>query len=225
MIFAEANSLRNDVAKQAAFVVLTPRQMVFNVAGFKAKKENETKEEFGAGDIAQFWKDAVRSGAGMPDMKKALIDSCLTLHARLFSLPEAEAIISRAESQGRDDWNSIYKLQELVSQCRTSATIVWTLGLIEDQISVGKLSSQEIILISLKTGARSITDPIIMQQKLQMHILGKWLDNLSFRPEVKAKAREVFASIGAYRETYNALPSTPAVNTTWLASWRDVEKH
>ena len=224
MVFAEANSLRNDAATHAKFVVLTPRQMVFNVAGFKAKKEQETNKEFGAEAISAFWKAAVRRAEGMPEMNKSSIDMCLTLDKRLLSLPQASAVIARSESQGREEWNTLYKLQELVSRCRTPLTIVWTLEMIEDQLSIGKLTSQEIILTKLKSGTQSITDPIIMQQKLHTYLLGKWLDNLSFRPEVKAKAREVFASVGSYRRLYNGLPTSPVVDTTWTASWQDVEK-
>ena len=63
--YAEANSLRLDIAGKSRAVVHTPRQMVFNVYGFKLTKEKIMgQDKLSAAAIATFWEQSVRISAG-----------------------------------------------------------------------------------------------------------------------------------------------------------------
>ena len=93
---------------------------------------------------------------------------------------------------------------------------------LEDWILAGKIQPEDVTVGTLKSGSKSLTDPIIFQQKLHSHLLNQWLDSLNIRPEVKAKIREVMASVLSYRMLYNSIERP--VDTTFLCSWSPVEK-
>ena len=107
--------------------LLRPRQLVYNIWGFKTKMEDNGKRTYGAKQISEFWEKSVRLSANQMFMAKTgTIDTCLTICKRLFSIPEAEKILAESEARYGTDgpWSSIWVLQELISRCQTKLKIV-----------------------------------------------------------------------------------------------------
>ena len=134
--YAEASSLRNDIAAQAQVVIHTKRQTVYNVYGFKAMKEAATQETFGAMQLAEFHMQKVRHSTTDMALTKSSIDVCLTLYTRFFSITRVEACVVRSEKKyGQlSCWNTFWKMQESVYRCQTKPKLIWVVEGIEDQI-------------------------------------------------------------------------------------------
>ncbi len=72
-------------------------------------------------------------------------------------------------------------------------------------------------MASIKTGIRSLTDPILVCHKLKQYLLGSWLDALPVPPYIKVKSREIFETRKSFRTLYS--PMTGSVDTAWLLEW------
>ena len=226
-IFAEANSLRARVGNIARVVTLSARQVAYNIAGFKLRKEAENLgKTFGAVEISKFWDDHVeKSQSGEQCHKKATIDAALTVHKRLLSIPSLDNAIAESENtKGPDScWNSLYKLQEIVWRCRGASQMLWLIASVDDKIQGGMMTDQEVSIQALKSQSlRSISDPAMMRFALKRYLLGEWLDGKRFPAYMKLKAREIFENHTCYRALLAELPGGARPDTTWLRSWPPV---
>ena len=132
-MFALSASFRVEQGNAARAVTYSARQIVYNIAGFKARKGPQYSSE----QIAIFWAENVSESTGGEQLrKKSTIDAALTISERFLALLEVEQAVSMAEeSRGAEScWNSIWKMQELISRCRKPALIIWAVECIEDQI-------------------------------------------------------------------------------------------
>ena len=221
--YAEANSLREDASGTARAVVLTARQLVHNIAGFKAIKEKSTKTKIGADMLAKFWAEHVRVSKNNEHMtNKSTIDVCLTIKERVFTIAGAEDIIMDGEclSGPQSFWNQIFKTQEIIYRCQTKTKIFWVMCCVKDNLRSGKYNDADITINMLKTGSKSLSDAWIMQLQMKDHLLGKWLDDKDFPGYMKSKAREVFASHESWRLMWHPMGDADvALDSTWLFSW------
>ena len=218
--FAKANSLRSEVQSLSRAVVHTARQTIYNVWGFKERKEKDLGRAIGAAEIADFWAANITESPGGEKLhKKTTIDACLTLKERLFDLPECEEIVAASEqAMGPDSaWNQVYKLQEIVYRASTPDKIIWLMSGLSDQVSSHKIDHKDITISALKTGGKSMSDPILQAQKTKAYLLGPWLDSKNFAPFIKAKVREIFRDHASWRKLYNPLHAS--ADTTWCLGW------
>ena len=175
--FAEAVNYRNEIAGQARAVVFNARQIIFNVWGFKLRRERIANSTLSAEAIANFWAKNVKEAPGSeaPLAKSSAIDACITVMKRFFIIPKCHKVVQDYEEDYGPDtvWNSVWKYQELISRCRTPAKIEFVTLAIDDWLRSGKITSKEITINSLKTSTRtSITDVILHQEKLAKFLTG-----------------------------------------------------
>ena len=221
-LYAEANSLRQDIQGTARVVKHSVRQLVYNIHGFKAQHE-KGGNTYSAKDIAKFWADRVRLSAGQEFMTKpGTIDTCLTIYNRLFSIPECETILQESESiYGADGpWGSVWTLQELISRCGSKPKMIWVMSSITDWLRQGKLEIKDVTPGTMKTGPKSLTDVALTTFNLKQYTLGQWLDGKRIPPTIKDTARDIFSSHAAYRSKYNPFEGT--VDTNWMFGWPKV---
>ena len=221
--YSEANSLREDVSGAARAVTLSARQLIHNIAGFKAAKEKALKAKFGADHIAKVWKDTIRVSKSNEILtKKSTIDTCLTIKDRVLSLPGIEDIWIKSDTRDGPTsfFNFLFKVQEIVYRGGTKKNIKWIIECIDDQLTSGKTPDAEITVSSLKTGSKSVTDPMLVQLDLRDYLLGPWLDSKLEIPEyMKKKCREVFQNHKTFRHLWHPLDHDGSVDTTWLFAW------
>ena len=227
-IYAETNSLRQDIAGTARAVEHTARQLCYNVYGFKLKKEQIVKDKvkvvFSAKDIAEFWSKSIRVAQGHEYMKKkSTIDACLTVMDRILKFPEIEKLIVESEEQyAADCWcNSLWKLQEIIYRCGTKDRIHWTISFINDRIASDRLDNKSVTIGSIKTGSKSVADVALACRSMKTYLLGPWLEGRHFPGYVKSKAREIFANHVSYRTLWAPIDGK-YTDTTWLFSWPEV---
>ena len=153
---------------------------------------------FSAADMAKFWQENISQTRGTLS-NKSMVDSCLTIHERLFSVEGCEQIVAANEARNgtNSPWNSIWKLQEVIYRCKTASKIKWLMVAIQDALDSGKIAPDEVTVNALKANSRSsLSDMCLQQFKLKSHLLGPWLDVKTQIPShVKAAIREIFGKI------------------------------
>ena len=220
--YAEANSLRQDIMAVASAVTFSARQLVWNIYGFKLRKERPDQPPLGADKIATIWRTEIRTSKSQESMTKtSTIDTCFTVMNRIFKpVPEAEDIVKRGEAKYGEQYclNNLGKLQAIVERCGKSDKILWLMQSIEDQINSGKLLNTELTHAMIKSGAKSLSDPALTRLALKRYLLGEWLDGLDVPVYMKVKCRELFDSYQSFR-AYSPLEGDSICDTTWLFRW------
>lgn len=219
---AEAMSLRQDAISQARAVGLTARQLVHNIVGFKKAQEAKHGITYSTPMLANFVETKVRLSKDCEHFaKKSTIDLCLTIDARLFSIPGIEKLVADDESDRGplSFFNSLYRMQELISRCGKPNLIEWTVHSLMDGFRAAIFIPSEISVALLRSGPKSVTDVLCTAYEMKKFLLGKWMTEAEFIPTyVKEKARELFMSHASYRKLWH--PHGDAqLNTNWLFSF------
>ena len=137
----EAARLRQSVLSTAKGVAHSARQLVYNVQGLKNFKEKASGNvKFSAADIAKFWAQKVTTAPGTLN-SKSMVDACLTIYDRLFSIAGIEQLVAESEAHNVTDspWNSVWRLQEVIYRCRAPAKISWTMHALNDMVLSGRI--------------------------------------------------------------------------------------
>ena len=208
-----------DISGAREAVELTARQLIHNIAGFKAMQEHTTGcVIIGAGQIAQFYETKIRLSSQSKHLtKKSTIDCCITWKERLLSLDGVEELIIAAEKTKSlsSFWNSIYRLQELIYRAQKPVKIHWLCHIIDDGLRSGRYKISDLSLAVLKSGPRKLS--------MKTYLLGVWLDSLDkFPSDLKAKLRNVLSSHATWRAQWNPIDTTGmtfSVDTTWIMAY------
>jgi hypothetical protein len=223
--YAEANSLRSDILAAGRAVGFTARQLVKNVVGFKAMKEAVTRTTFSAKAVADFWANNIRTTEELKTMfKPSSIDICITIDARLFSIEGVEDMIAGDEAKNgpASFWNSLYRMQELISRLGKKEKILWNALAIQDALDSGVKEITDFPVSALKTGTnKSMTDVYVTTQSMKQYLLGRWLDDKEIPAYIKEKARQIFASHKSCRALWHPLleDDLQHIDTTWVFGW------
>ena len=226
--YAAAMKRRSRLTGVGESVKHTLRQTIYNVVGFKRRKESFCGPINNA-QLAKFYMDHVISGGGAGEElhKKSVIDSLITIHDRILSIPKCEAVIRGNEEVfgANGAFNNVWKLQEVIYRCKRSAKITWLLCVLDDRLRAGTLDNSDIKVSTLKSGGRSISDVALLQLEMRTYLRGAWLDSIDLPSFMKAKLRDIFHDHDSYRSLYAPHLGMPAPNTTWTASWPAVGMH
>ena len=221
MIYARACDIRLEHAGIARAVQFSARQTIYSIISFKQSKEIGGMK-FSAELISQFYDAHVKKIPGQEALhRKSTIDAAITIHERLFSIPECELMIhQRDEMVGpKSTFNSIWKLQEIVSRGQTRKKITCLVEGFIDMLKSGKMTDAEITTAAIKGGSsKSMSDVIFQMQRVKSYLMGEWLDSTELPSYMKQRVRAIFGNISTYRSLYNPYPGG-SVDLTWLNSW------
>ena len=210
--------IRRRIAGIGEIVKLTARQEIYNIHGFKMRKEFQ-RAPMGAGAIAQFYEKHL-ADSGADPVSKTTVDQALTVHDRIFSIPAVEKVIADYDDTlgQASPFNSISRLQEVVYRGKTQDKIEWFVLYLKDNIDSKKIDITDITKTTIKQGTKtSISDIALIQLKVKNYLLGKWLETIYIMPEIKATLRTIFVSHASYRTMWNPLQGQ--VDTTFVYSW------
>ena len=224
--YSQALNKRTEYCAVWMVTKLTVRQTIYNVYGFKMRKERNGGS-MSADKIAAFYQQHCKTAPGEPPLSKAAIDQCLTILNRLFSLPKCETIVANLEKlfgpTVKQVGITLNFLQEVIYRCRSQNNIEWMLEYIWDGVCQKYLSINDLTLTNMKSATRtSISDIALHQRKLKDYLTGAWLDQINLPSDAKSKLREIFQSYPSYRKLYNPGvledPSNP-IDRTFLLKW------
>jgi len=165
--YAAAQNARLKILSSGFLVRQTARQLAANIWGFKQAQQKLHGDTYGSKAIAKFYTDHVDKAAGTEQMhKEGTVDACLTIYDRFFSIPECDEIVEYFDNlYGPDSaFNNIWKLQEIVSRCRTPKKIIQFTRLLNDWLLGGKISNKEVTINILKPGTRNSVMDVAMHQ-------------------------------------------------------------
>ena len=211
--FAEANSGRFDFANLARAATLTARQTCYNINGFNQMKGGSLT----ASQIHDFFHKSVRMGAQAENYKKTTSDCAQTVFKRLLSISEAEAEVAADEATGpKACWNNLYNLQEVIYRATSKKQIVWLLQSVGDGIPAKKLANdQDLTCRNLKSGGRSLSDPILMQLQMRGLIaFGTWMSDTGLPVPIQETVRTIFKDDKSFRSMFN--PIKGVVDSRWV---------
>ena len=224
--FSEQARIRQRFFDTSKAVTLSARQMVHTVVGFKNRKMKEENRSYSAADVAMFWQQHVSKSTDSFG-NKHVVDACLTIHDRLFTITGIEDMIAKSEAKlgATSPWCSVWRLQALIDRAKTPAKLTWVMFAVQDQLDTSKIRHEEVTIQALKSGTKgSLSDVALQQLKLKPYLLGQWLDEKTVAGEIKASLREIFESHSSYHAKYNPLNHQPEPDLTYMLAWPKIGK-
>ena len=102
--------------------------------GFKETKGKELSKTFGAIQVAKMYDERMVYARTTEKVKDSFVDSAMTIHKRVFSLPVASPWLEWCDDvlTDRSPWKSIYMLQAIVDRAQTSERISWAVWSLTD---------------------------------------------------------------------------------------------
>ena len=213
---------------------LSTIQSIFDVAAFKERKERSSGK-LSAADIAAAYMKHV-TWAGNPEeapCTTAYVDSALTVHKRMLSMPAIRTVLLRAEEHDMPNFlDSIVKLQAIVSKASTDTDILWTVTLLLDFYYSNAIYLEQIGTRALQgkthnSGGKGLVDLLVYKRECLKYLTTEWLDSLAFPSDIKATIRETCNTIEHFRAkcgyAYNV--TYKKVSSSWRAGWQPSVDH
>ena len=218
---------QNSVA-DAAGMKHTPLQMIADIVAYR-KRKSAGNSNMSAADVAEAYKKNVNWAGDAEDkpISFSFVDSCLTVHDRLLSIPAVRSLLYDCqEADMPNPFDKIGKLQAVVSKAQTEECITWSMEMLADLYKSGALSLEQMGQRALegRTAAQAgkgTVDLLCYKLKAKRFFTSEWLDSLSLTPEVKDTIRGMMVSIAKFREMagYSYNQSFKKVNLAWRAGW------
>ena len=224
--YSEALNKRTELFAVGIVTKLTVRQIIYNVYGFKLRKE-KSGGSMSSEKIAAFYADHCKNAPGEQALTKTAIDQCLTILSRVFNSVRCEQIVADIEKlfgpPVKNTGLTLSLLQEIVYRCKSPAKIEWMLEYIWDGLCQKYLTLNDLTIANIKSQSRnSISDIALQQRKLREYLTGTWLDTMNLQSDAKSMLRDIFQSYTSYRRLYNPGvcedPQNP-VDRTFLLKW------
>jgi hypothetical protein len=120
-----AMQLRENLANDHETMSRTPLQRVYEVIYFRdVWARTHGRDQASAANIAGEYAK-VKMANGREKVSKSFVDTALTIHNRLLSIPAAEALLLDMDSalpRDSNPFNSVHRLQAIISKCGNSPT-------------------------------------------------------------------------------------------------------
>ena len=125
--FWKSHNIRQKVIEHGDMAQLSVRQWIYDVMGFKTAKEAELGKQLGAAQVARVYECQVRYAASCEKISDSFVDSAITVHKRVLSLPVARQWLEWCEENmlTKNPWKKIGALQALVERAQTPGRIAW----------------------------------------------------------------------------------------------------
>ena len=170
-----AMQLRENLANDHETMSRTQLQRVYEIVFFRDQyAKTHGRDQATAANIAADYGKA-RMAKGRERISKSFVDTSLTIHARLLSIPEAERLLLEMDSsvvKDENPFNSVHRLQAIVSKCGNSKeNAMWVLRHMAHMVTHLAISassadfSVEGLRGSPRTGSRGLIDTILLKKK------------------------------------------------------------
>jgi len=169
-----AMQLRENIANDHETMSRTQLERVYEIIFFRdTYARNHGRDQATAANIAAEYAK-VRMAKGREIISKTFVDTALTIHARLLSIPAAEQLLLTMDSElskGNNPFNSVHRLQAIVSKCGNKENIMWVLSHMAHMVtnlSMDDSSSSDFSVEGLRgnarTGNRGLVDTILFKK-------------------------------------------------------------
>ena len=207
-------NIREEVATEAAAVMRTAYQQIYEIAAFSDRMSDKHGERLSAKRIAKLYQEhVVQSKAGKTEMRsERMIDDALTIARRGLANNEVELVLRRSDERwGHESpFNSVAKIQGLISKCQAKQ-LVWVFQAIEHM-------AMSFRFVLGESGRVGYLDVILMKYRLLQHMTNSWLPSKGCSGEILSVLHEKVMTPSHWR--VNVCPHDgPVPSMTWKKEW------
>ncbi len=220
--FFKATQLRANIKGMEDLCGRTTVQNIFDVVGFKKRKEKTGGGGVTAAQLLKEYKDHVRSASSSETFSESFFETALYVWEQALRVESIRDIVLAVEEkfQKKTPFDSVYKLEAFIQKGRTAPRIAWCFGycndiLHEDGVTPGELSIPG--LTGKAKGGKGLLDLALAKYDLGQHILNVWLKANSFAQDTI----NTIANIGLNHAQYRKLcghSNDYSVDITWRST-------
>lgn len=220
-IWRHARQLRENLSEKHATMRLSAMAQVFELLTFKTWLEAQ-HGKMSARAMADAYREKIKFAETSDCVSDAFVDSAITIEQRLLSIGKCKDTIIRCEAtyNTKTPFDSIYKLQAIVSRAKTPALIEWCVVYIADTWDANPESEPVSLRFLLGTGTgaggKGLVDLLVHKYTLKRYFQTEFLEDRSgWQPAVKSKIRAALDTHESYREHVGFSEG----DLTWRAGW------
>ena len=176
-----------------------------------------------AAKLAKKFSDNLKQSTRSEKYSVTFIDSALTVHQRLLSLPRCKALLVELDTLAGIDspFNSVFKLNHLVSKCKTPSCIESTLFKMIHGWRLGHLELEDFATRKLHEW---LIQMYILKDKMQHYLLNDFVAKHKFPIEDVVQIRAAFADTDSARKKLANYPSELPADTYWKSTMCDASQ-
>lgn len=204
-------------------------QRVYDILRVKYEMEQASGGKATSAKVADQFAGNLKLSKHSEPVATSTVDCALTLGARVLGNPRAMVSISWCEeSYGlKSPWNSIYKLQEVVSRAQSPEAIDWVFESLTDSVRMGFLDPGELSARNIgERGTKYLGGCALLKRSLLEHFLTDFFngplklgDHLP--SDVRNRMQAVLRDHCSVRASLTGYPGSSANDLTWQCGWPD----
>jgi hypothetical protein len=229
----EAVRLREHLVVDFSTMARDAVQRVFELAAFKAKQEARSGR-LTALQVAELYGQNGDLAPSSEPITKNMVENAISVHGVLQGVSGVQQVLQAATAKygKQSPFNSVLKLHLISNKAKDLARqsglpapvcVQWSFAAILDITNCGFIEASEVAIRNIKgegNAGKGIVDILIFKYRMLRHLLDEWLNEVSLKPLVKAKLREVYQD-HAHCRLFCGWPgdNLSEVDLTWQAGW------
>ena len=213
-----AMQLRENIANDHEFMSRTSLQRIYEVALFRdIYARNYGRPQATAQNVADAYTQ-VKFAKSREKISKSFVDTALTVHNRVLSIPAAEKLLLEMDSRENNPFNSGHKLQVILNKCWNSKeNLLWVLHHIRHMVLNLDTSASDAdfscdgLRGSAKTGNRGSVDLILLKKDA----IGYMCNKLPIQIGIEGDANWLADIRGGLRDHSSYIASKSGDGLTW----------
>ena len=233
-IFWRNCALREEVATIFSMVVRTPRQRVIELILLKRdmektadKADNKREKGISASKLWQAYDSRAKlSPSNMEPMTETWVSHALSVYNRALHDDRIMAVVEACEQKWNhgSPFNSIYKLNTIVSKAGGHLNVLWVFNAIKDLCFSGQLDPATVSddflsgkrLSHVKCG---FVDLMVYKKSTLEWLLKEKINEFSWDSGIQAGMRENLRNHEVYRSKVCSLSASNQADLSWMKVW------
>jgi hypothetical protein len=220
-VWKYARQLREDIAQNFATLRFSALQATYEFVHFRNRFER-ARGKHSARALAEAYRMGIKFAQGSEEVTDYFVDCALTIDNRMLRVERIAKVLLQAEEVHgtRTPFDSVSKLQAIISKARTEDRIIWAVDHIYDMWQCGRTDSLSLRHLNggqAGSGGKGFVDLLNYKYELKEY-LGTFLSQYLLWP-----ARDQFAKALANHDDYRkhcGFPHNhPIADLTWRAGW------
>ena len=228
--FWKARNLRETLIESGEQVKRTTRQEIYDVVGFKVDTEKSMGGKLSSAAVAKKYAANVKYARTSTPVSDSFVDSALTIHKRIFSVPTANDVLVYADEyftiKSEHPFSSVYVLQAIIDRCPERdghVKLVWAMEGLLDSFLNGFINKSHLSVASLKDARQSYVQVLHFKMAVRDWFLETFINEVVHLDHVKQKLKRVFSDFKSVRDNITPLSingsPVKVIDTTYQASW------
>ena len=228
--FWKARNLRETLIESGEQVKRTTRQDIYDVVGFKVDTEKSMGGKLSSAAVAKKYAANVKYARTSTPVSDSFVDSALTIHKRIFSVPAANDVLVYADEyftiKSEHPFSSVYVLQAIIDRCPErdgNVKLVWAMEGLLDSFLNGFINKSHLSVASLKDARQSYVQVLHFKMAVRDWFLETFINEVVHLDHVKQKLKSVFSDFKSVRDNITPLSingsPVKVIDTTYQATW------